>query len=309
MSHCLLVNLCKKQLVTRGNIPSWLPEAVQYEVTMGSEAYGVSSNTSDIDVYGFAIPDKHEIFPHLRGEIDGFGTQKNRFEVWQMHRIEDKEARGGEGCVYDCQYYSIVKYMDLVMRNNPNMVDSLFVPQRCIRFATPVGQRIRDSRKLFLHKGSWHTYRGYAFSQLSKIFNKEYKNSPKRRADIEKHGYSTKEAYHTVRLMLEAQQILEEGDVDLERNREVLKTIRAGSWSADEVKKYFTDKEHQLEKTYTESTLRHHPDEAAIKALLLDCLEQHFGSLSEAVVREDSVVRAMRQIDDIVQGLRTSGAI
>lgn len=309
MSHCLLVNLCKKQLVNRGNVPSWLPEAVQYETVMGSDAYGVSNNASDLDIYGFAIPDKHDLFPHLRGEIEGFGTQKHRFEVWQMHHVPDQEARGGEGCVYDLQYYSIVKYFDLVMRNNPNMVDSLFVPQRCIRFTTPVGQRVRDSRKLFLHKGSWHTYRGYAFSQLSKIFSKEYKNSPKRRADIEKHGYSTKEAYHTVRLMLEAEQILQEGDLDLERNREILKTIRSGSWSADEVKQYFTDKERQVEKAYSESKLRHSPDEAVIKELLLDCLEQHFGSLSAAIVREDAVLRAMRQIEDIVQGLRAGGAL
>lgn len=309
MSHCVLVNLCKRQLLTRGSVPSWLPEAVQYEATMGSEAYGVSNNISDVDIYGFAIPDKQDIFPHLRGDIDGFGTQKQRFEVWQKHHIEDKEARGGEGVVYDCQYYNIVKYLDLVMRNNPNMLDSLFVPQRCVRFITPVGQRIRDSRKLFLHKGSWHTYRGYAFSQLSKIFHKEYKNSPKRRADIEKHGYSTKEAYHTVRLMLEAEQILQEGDLDLERNRELLKTIRAGAWSADEVKQYFTEKEGHLERAYVESKLRHSPDEPAIKALLLDCLEQHFGSLSTAVVRDDAVVRALRQIEDIVQGLRTAGTI
>ncbi len=309
MSHCILVNLCKRQLIASGGIPSWLPEAVQYEATMGSEAYGVSSNSSDIDIYGFAIPDKQDIFPHLRGEIDGFGTQKKRFEVWQQHHIKDVQARGGDGCVYDCQYYSIVKYLDLVMRNNPNMLDSLFVPQRCIRFTTPVGQRIRDSRKLFLHKGSWHTFKGYAYSQLNKIFNKEYLNSPKRRADIEKHGYSTKEAYHTVRLMLEAEQILEEGDLDLERNRELLKTIRAGAWSADEVKKYFVEKERQLERAYAESKLRHSPDEEAIRTLLLDCLEQHFGSLTSAVVREDSVIRAMRQIEDIVQGLRSAGSI
>lgn len=309
MSHCMLVNLCKKQRINRGGVPSWLPEAVQYEVTMGSEAYGVSSHSSDIDLYGFAIPDKTEIFPHLRGEIDGFGTQRQRFEVWQMHHIEDPEARGGKGAVYDCQYYNIIKYFNLVMNNNPNMLDSLFVPQRCVRFTTPVGQRIRDSRKLFLHKGSWHTFKGYAFSQLSKIFTKEYKNSPKRLADIEKHGYSTKEAYHTVRLMLEAEQILVEGDLDLERNRELLKTIRGGSWTADEVKQYFTDKERQLEQAYADSKLRHSPDEAAIKTLLLDCLEQHFGSLSAAVVREDAVLRAMRQIEDIVQGLRTGGAL
>jgi hypothetical protein len=38
--------------------PRWLPGSVQYETIMGSAAYGVSSETSDVDVYGWAIPQK-----------------------------------------------------------------------------------------------------------------------------------------------------------------------------------------------------------------------------------------------------------
>src|SRR3954464_6079232 len=46
--------------------PRWLPGNVQYETIMGSVAYGVSSDTSDVDVYGWAIPPKEDIFPHLQ---------------------------------------------------------------------------------------------------------------------------------------------------------------------------------------------------------------------------------------------------
>lgn len=53
---------------------------VHYETIMGSVAYGVSSDTSDMDVYGFAIPPKDDVFPHLRGEILCFGKQHKRFE-------------------------------------------------------------------------------------------------------------------------------------------------------------------------------------------------------------------------------------
>jgi predicted nucleotidyltransferase len=124
-----LVKLCNKQLIKPGaNCPSFLPEAVQYEVISGSFAYGVSSDTSDIDLLGWAIPDKDEVFPHLRGEIQGFGTQKSRFEHWQLHHIKDETAQGGNGRTYDCQYYSIVKYFDLLLHNNPNIIESLFVP-------------------------------------------------------------------------------------------------------------------------------------------------------------------------------------
>ena len=41
----------------------WLPGNVQYETIMGSVAYGVSSDTSDVDVYGWAIPPKDDLSP------------------------------------------------------------------------------------------------------------------------------------------------------------------------------------------------------------------------------------------------------
>lgn len=159
------------QLLTKKNLahpPKWLPDNIHYEVIMGSVAYGVSSDTSDMDVYGFCIPPKEDVFPHLRGEIQGFGRQKQRFEQYQEHHLMDKEDRQE----YDFTIYSIVKYFHLCMENNPNMVDSLFVPNRCVLFASPVAQMVRDNRKLFLHKGSYHKFRGYAYSMLHKMGNR-----------------------------------------------------------------------------------------------------------------------------------------
>jgi len=70
------------QLTQRGVIrpPHFLPSNVMYETIMGSIAYGVSSEQSDRDIYGFCIPPKEEVFPHLDGEIPGFGEPKKRFE-------------------------------------------------------------------------------------------------------------------------------------------------------------------------------------------------------------------------------------
>ena len=51
--------------------PRWLASNVQFETIMGSVAYGVSSDTSDMDIYGWVIPPRDEVFPHLRGEIAG----------------------------------------------------------------------------------------------------------------------------------------------------------------------------------------------------------------------------------------------
>ena len=109
-------------------------------------------------------------------------------------------------------------------------------------------------------------------------------------------GVDVKFAYHVVRLALEAQQILVEHDLDVEANREILKSIRRGDWSEEKLRSWFDAKEKHLEELYTKSTLRHSPDEEAIKDLLMQCLEQHYGSLDNAVKREVPVDRMIAEL-------------
>ncbi|MBI4854451.1 MAG: nucleotidyltransferase domain-containing protein [Acidobacteria bacterium] len=281
------------------NPPSFIPHNIHYETIMGSVAYGVSSDTSDMDVYGFCIPPKDMIFPHLAGEILGFGSQIKRFEQYQEHHILDKSALAGSGRSYDLTVYSIVKYFQLCMENNPNMIDSLFTPANCVLHITKVGNMVRDSRRIFLHKGSWHKFKGYAYSQLHKM---NTKNPTGNRVEIrETYGYDVKFAYHVVRLLNEVEQILIEGDIDLQRNREQLKSIRRGEWKEEEIREYFASKERDLEKLYVESKLPYSPDEAQIKKLLLECLEEHYGNLEDCVVNPDAAVSALRDIKAILE--------
>jgi len=126
-----------------------------------------------------------------------------------------------------------------------------------------------------------------------------------RKEMVEKYGYDVKFAYHVVRLIDEGEQILLEGDLDLQRNREQLKSIRKGEWKLEEIEEYFTRKESELEKLYVESSLRHSPDEKAIKQLLLDCLEEYYGSLDDCVVRDYSneIKKVLRQVKELVDGV------
>lgn len=281
--------------------PPWLPQAVLYECMMGSVAYGVSTDYSDVDVYGFCMPKKDLIFPHLAGEIPGFGRQVKRFEQYQQHHVYDT----GPQKSYDLTIYSIVKYFQLAMENNPNMVDSLFVPEFCVLHSTRIGQMVRENRRLFLHKGSWHKFKGYAYSQLHKANLKNPQQGSKRAADVEKHGWDTKFGYHVVRLIDEVEQILTTGDLDLQRNREQLKAIRRGEMTLDEVQHWFSDKEKVLEQVYAESKLQHSPDVAAIKQLLLNCIEDHYGSLDACIVVPDRAVQALRDIQAVLDRNRS----
>jgi hypothetical protein len=313
---------------------------------VGSIAYGVSQDSSDIDIYGFCMPPKHILFPYQCGSILGFGKQPEAFNQFQKHHIKDP----GSEREYDISIFGIVRFFQLCMESNPNMVDSLFVPQRCVLHCTELGQKVRENRKLFLSKLAWHKFKGYAYSQQTKMNDKvsrEFVNlctangwelditydqarketddvyvknifsridqsgvRTKRLVGIQKYGYDVKFATHLVRLLEEVQQILEEGDLDITRNSSLLKTIRSGGWSQDQVNEYFDNKMKVLESVYEKSTLPHKPREPEIKNLLIDCIQGHYGSdvIEKSVNLSSSVVQNIWKlkdiIDDITKGLK-----
>lgn len=282
--------------------PKWMRNAIHYETIMGSVAYGVSEDDSDFDIYAVCIPPKNVIFPHLNGYIMGFGRRPDCFENWQQHHVRDPDALGGRGRDYDFVVYSIVKYFDLCMGCNPNMIDSLFTPQRCVLHCTKVGNIIRENRKIFLSKKAWHTFKGYAYQQLHKMATKTPEKGSKRYESIQKHKFDVKYAYHLVRLLLEVEQILSEGDLEIDRksNRELLKAIRRGEVSEKRVRQITSNKETYLEGLYQSSdAIPNRPDEMLIKSVLINCLEEHFGSLNSVVHmsgRADSIINQIQAI-------------
>jgi predicted nucleotidyltransferase len=290
-----------RRLAHKGLIkpPSFVEGSTVYETMMGSVAYGVSSDTSDVDIYGFCIPPKDYIFPHLAGHIAGFSTQIQSFDQYQEHHIKEKDHNKE----YDVNIYSIIKYFRLCMDNNPNMIDSLFTATNMVLSSSKVSNMVRDQRKMFLHKGSWHKFKGYAYGQMHKMKIKDPDPSSVRYEMVMKHGYDVKFAYHVVRLLDEVEQILTEGDIDLMRNREQLKSIRRGEWKMEDIESYFARKEKDLETVYTNSKLQHRPPEIKITQLLIDCLEEHFGDLSAAVSKVDSNTDILKQIKELVKNV------
>lgn len=289
-----IINLLYKQGLIKP--PSYVSNT-HYETIMGSEAYGVNKDYSDRDIYAFCIPNKEVVFPHLAGEIEGFGKQKQRFDVFQKHHIDFNKIQ------YDVQVYSIIKYFQLCIDNNPNMGDSLYTPHRCVIHCSDIGEMVRSNRHIFLHKGIFHRFKGYSYSQLNKARTKV--PTGKRVETIKQYGVDVKFLYHVVRLVLECEQALIEGTIDLEKNRDHLLAIRNGNVSLEEGEKWFNEKERTLEKLYTDSkVLPHYPDEDKIKQLLLNCLEQWYGSLENAIIRED---KASQCLSEISQKIREYG--
>lgn len=277
--------------------PKWLSVNTMYLCIMGSMAYGVSKDNSDMDVYGFCLPPKKMLITPFNECVPGFDKHES-FEQWQEHHIKDSDSQKE----YDFSVYNITKYFRLVTENNPNMIDSLFVPRNCVIHSTPISEKIRENRKMFLHKGCWHKFKGYAYSQMHKMNIKEAKEGSNRWEDYQKHGYSTKFAYHVVRLLNEVEQILVNGDLDLQLNREQLKSIRRGEWTKGQIEEYFKDKEKHLEELYLKSDLPKYPDRDKIRSLLVECIEMHY-DMSEHKSEQSDAERKIEEIKRVIYPL------
>lgn len=267
-----------------------------YEVLMGSTAYAVSSDTSDMDIYAMVVSPYEMLFPHTRGYVYGLFDSPDNFEVLNQHHIkfDNKE--------FDFNVFSVVKYFNLCADNNPNMLDSLFVPDRCVLHIDAAGKLLRDNRHAFLHMGAYHRYRGYFYAQMKKLDGGANKAS--RQHLVDQFGFDTKFAYHIVRLALQVEQLMIHGDMSLDSNAEILKAIRRGDWTLDELKAWVKSKEADLEKLYTNSkTLPYAPDKAKLKRLFLDVVEAKHGSIDSFLSSHSdaNLLQKAMNYDKIVQ--------
>lgn len=127
---------------------------------VGSHAHGTSLPESDFDEVGVCIPPKDYYFG-----LKSF-KQADKFKNEKGEKI-------------DKVIYSFDKCINLLIQNNPNMMDLLYVPDRCIKIITPEWEKIREIRDLFLSKAVKFKYSGYAYSQIDRLkTHKSYLMNP-----------------------------------------------------------------------------------------------------------------------------------
>ena len=284
--------LYEKALI--GKMPEWLPENSVYETVMGSQAYGTSmGDKSDFDIYCVYLPPKVKMFPHLEGKVLGFDVYKEMSTFQWSHLTVENEN-------FDLSCYPITTYFKLAMECNPNIIESMFTTYDCVRKATQgIGVIMRDNRNLFLSKLAYSKFRGFALSQLGKVRTTKgdkvsllsyYRNADKsklttKRKELAEFGVDWKFMYHACRMLLELEDILETGTMNLRKHSEYLKLIRRGTYTLEYILEWFADKEVYLEKLYNESKLQKTPDNVKIRELLINCLESHYGDLGNVVYK------------------------
>lgn len=198
-------------------------------VKAGSHAYGINTETSDLDIKGIVMPP----ISNFVG-LDRFESCDSDTEIEKLKGLMDestlKAAENGlEGVVYEFR-----KFLGLAERCNANVLDLLFCRDEDIIFINKYGQMLRDNRDLFISAAAHGSFAGYAVGQVKLMERRKDKPNPNavRAALEEKHGYDSKHAGHAVRLLRMGKEILTEGKVEIYRSdREELLGIRNGSMS------------------------------------------------------------------------------
>lgn len=265
--------------------PDWLLPNLQFLCVSGSESYGCRTDMSDVDLTGIVIPPKQYIVPQEYGYIYGF-DKFPEFKSYQNHHIQDTDKNQE----FDLNIFNIVNAVRLMANNNPNWVDTLFVPRRCIIYSTEIWEQILTHKHLFLSQETVAKYRGYSFSQMKKL---DRVPIGKRKESYDKHNLDLKFAYNIVRLNLSAEQILQ-GDLVLDRDREVFKSIRRGEWTLEQVKNWFFSQSEKLDRLQEKTTLPLKSDKVAIKQLLAKCLNLQYQNMVK--VDNNETIRKIKEL-------------
>lgn len=112
-----------------------------FEAISGSRAFGLATENSDTDIRGVYYLPKEDFFglnyiPQISNETN------------------------------DLTYYEIGRFVELLQKNNPNILEILASPEDCIRYKHPLMDLLKTED--FLSKLCKDNFAGYAVSQIKK---------------------------------------------------------------------------------------------------------------------------------------------
>jgi uncharacterized protein len=217
-----------------------LGEHIILSTVIGSHAYGLATDTSDVDRRGAYLAP-----PALDWSLRGAPEQ-----------LEDDKQ---QAC-----YWELKKLLTLALKANPNALECLYSPM--VERLTPIGEALLAIRPAFLSKVIYATYNGYALSQFKKM------NTGRRL-----HGeVNWKHAMHLLRALMAGITALHEGHLPLNvgLHREQLLAIRRGELSWEEVECWRLSLHREFDQAVAKSSLPDRPDYAVVERFLVAARQQ-----------------------------------
>lgn len=237
------------------NLP-WMNDRIILATLTGSHAYGTNTETSDMDYKAVCIPPEEYYFG-----LQTFNEYNNTGGKNWKNTADD----------VDMSVMHINKFVKDCMLGIPNNIEILFTSFTCIKKYDTFGIELISHRHDFLSKAIKAKFSGYGHQQKKLLITKK-SNGTGRQDLVEKFGYDTKLAMHSVRLFASAIEILYTGDFHTFRpEREELVAIRNGKYTLEQILKIIEDLDKELEELYiTSDKVPYSPDFNKINGWLID---------------------------------------
>lgn len=212
----------------------WKPFII-YRCIVGSQAFGLSDDASDVDRRGIYLPPAD-----LHWSLYGVPEQ-----------IENDDAQEA--------YWELQKFLVMALKANPNILECLHTP--LVEHATPLARELLAGRHRFLSKLIYQTYNGYVMSQFKKL-----EQDLRARGEIK-----WKHAMHLMRLLLSGISALRERElrVRLDEHRDALLCIKRGEQPWAEVNGWRLRLHKEFDETFASTGLPDRPDYEWVNEFLL----------------------------------------
>ncbi|HQU46753.1 MAG: nucleotidyltransferase [Planctomycetia bacterium 21-64-5] len=212
-----------------------LYDRVIYRCVVGSQAYGLAGEGSDVDRRGIYLPpaDLH----------------------WSLFSVPEQL----ENEAMQEAYWELQKFLVMALKANPNVLECLYSP--LVETATPLAKELLAMRSAFLSRLVYQTYNGYVMSQFKKM-----------QADIRNQGQvKWKHVMHLIRLLLSGIEVLRAGyvPVRVDEYRERLLAVRRGEVAWAETETWRLDLHRQFDQALSTTKLPERPDYEAANEFLV----------------------------------------
>lgn len=212
-----------------------LYDHVIFQCIIGSQAYGLADDDSDVDRRGFFLPPANQHWS-LSGVPE------------QLECHETQEA-----------YWEIQKFLVLALKANPNVLEALYSP--LVEKATHLAEELIAMREIFLSRLIYQTFNGYVMSQFKKM-----------QADIRNQGkVKWKHVMHLIRLLISGTEALKKGvvPVAVTDHRDELLKIKRGEVPWEETEKWRLSLHKEFEDAFENTSLPERPDYEKANAFLI----------------------------------------
>lgn len=235
----------------------------------GSVSHGtyVPKHIDDKDIMGVIIPPK-EYYLGLK-RFGNKNTKEIKFKEW------------------DIVFYEFKKYINLLLKSNPNVLALLWLKEEFYIHTNKYGKLLIENRDKFLSKKVYESFSGYAYAQLKKMTHFSYAGymGQKRKELVDKFGYDSKNASHSIRLLKMGIECLETGTINVyrEKDKNELLDIKHGKWSLEKIKEYADKLFIKMENALKITNLPDEPDYKAVEDIMMDILTDNLCQKKETL--------------------------